>query len=340
MMGLIAWTFLKAVTIGSDSAVQRFPTQQTLNTGDRVAGFAALDGGFALATNATATFDAFFPVSGNVALNGGVILLYEDLYFENLVSFMGTGTISGNGHMLAFSPSQSVLTGTCTTFANVNWELNGDITLLGNCLVLSGNTVVNGNGNLININPTASIQIDRGANVLFENVSVRNIHTGQLLCLDTLGTITFQNAQLVLDGDYTFTNGHIEVFNQLLITGNGHSFIYTSTQTSLVWNNATLTLDDSVTFSYMLTSTTGLTFVDNTSQLFLNNAIFATVAGIAFQKGGLIVDGNSLLTNAGTGPATSVAFGDGAFSTNNFTIRILPAANLSIQQGYFQYNNL
>ena len=34
------------VDIGSDTAVNRFNTQQTLNNGDRIAGFAALQGGF------------------------------------------------------------------------------------------------------------------------------------------------------------------------------------------------------------------------------------------------------------------------------------------------------
>ena len=61
---------LYGANIGSDTAVTLFTTQQVLQAGDRIAAFAGLQGGFALAGNSSfGTFDTFFYVSGNVALN-------------------------------------------------------------------------------------------------------------------------------------------------------------------------------------------------------------------------------------------------------------------------------
>src|SRR5581483_406628 len=65
-----------SMCIGSDTAVTRFNTQQTLFNGFRVAGFAALAGGFNIFGGLTqATFDSFFGVSGIVSFNTGTLIL-------------------------------------------------------------------------------------------------------------------------------------------------------------------------------------------------------------------------------------------------------------------------
>ncbi len=242
----------------------------------------------------------------------------------------------------AYDTTSYTTTNTCSTFTNVNWTLATDLTIQSLCLKLSGNTLVNGSGNILTLGTGASLVIDKGASVLFENLVIRGVSTGQFLCLDNAGTMSFQNTQLVLDGDYTFTNGRFDILNQLMISGTGHSFIYTSTQPSTIRNNATLLIDDGVTFSYQPSNgtRTALQFFDNTGQLFLSNAILATAAGILLEKGRLVIDGSSFLINQGGNPATSIAFGDGASSSNNCVIRCLPAANVSMASGYFLYNNL
>ena len=83
---LLSLNIVIAVDIGSDTAVTRFSTQQVLDDGDRIAGFAALEAGFSLASMSTAvTFDSFFPVSGAVALSGGTLSLNLDLIFHEVI---------------------------------------------------------------------------------------------------------------------------------------------------------------------------------------------------------------------------------------------------------------
>lgn len=101
---------LYAVNIGSDTAVTRFNTQQILNNTDRVAEFAALYGGFALAdAQVTGRFDSIFQVSGNVSLNAGNLILDQDLILFNNVYFNTLGNIVGQGHVLEFNYTSTSL---------------------------------------------------------------------------------------------------------------------------------------------------------------------------------------------------------------------------------------
>lgn len=93
--------YVNTMDIGSDTAVTRFNSQVTINDGDRVAGFAALDGGFFISSpNATATFDSFFQVSGPLEFNGGTLNLNQDLIIANGASMGPLGNISGGFHMV------------------------------------------------------------------------------------------------------------------------------------------------------------------------------------------------------------------------------------------------
>ncbi len=87
--------------IGSDTAVTRFNSQVSVNDGDRIAGFAALNGGFFITSpNVTASFDSFFQVSGPLAFNGGTLNLDQDLRIANGASIGPLGNITGQFHAL------------------------------------------------------------------------------------------------------------------------------------------------------------------------------------------------------------------------------------------------
>jgi len=96
--------YTQCITIGSDSSVDKFSTQQILNNGDRIACFASLAGGFRLATSSTtATFDSTFPVSGTVALEKGTLSLDNNLIFNETSIIQTLGDIIGNNHKLELS---------------------------------------------------------------------------------------------------------------------------------------------------------------------------------------------------------------------------------------------
>lgn len=105
---LLSSAHIFGVDIGSDTAVSRFNTQQTLADGDRIAGFAALFGGFALdGVATTGIFDSFFQVSGDIDLNFGTLILNQDLVTQDVVRILSLGVINGNGRTLELSPQLS-----------------------------------------------------------------------------------------------------------------------------------------------------------------------------------------------------------------------------------------
>lgn len=98
------------VDIGSDTAPTRFETQKDVGDGDRVAGFASLEAGLRLSgVSVTGTFDSFFPVSGNVDLNCGTLVLDRDFIFNDVAQFTSLGDIVGREHTLEFSSSITVV---------------------------------------------------------------------------------------------------------------------------------------------------------------------------------------------------------------------------------------
>ncbi len=119
---LILSVQLFAASIGSDTAVTRFNTQQTLDNGDRIAGFAGLDNGFEL-FNSTVTglFDSFFSVSGNIQLNGGVLNLNQDLIFYDTADFISLGSINANNHVVQLSPSMAIIPSGSTSDCDISF---------------------------------------------------------------------------------------------------------------------------------------------------------------------------------------------------------------------------
>ncbi len=102
--------YVYCVDIGSDTVVTRFNTQQVLNNGDRIAGFASISAGFLLNGAAvTGTFDCFFPVAGNVSLAGGLLILNQDLLLNDVSYIKSIGHIQGNGHTLSLSSSSTLI---------------------------------------------------------------------------------------------------------------------------------------------------------------------------------------------------------------------------------------
>ncbi|MFC1842268.1 WD40 repeat domain-containing protein [Candidatus Dependentiae bacterium] len=95
---------LQCVTVGSNTASSRqlktfFPASDTNN---KMMGFTVFERGLTLEdSSTTCTVDVFFPVSGNIVLNGGNLFLYRDLVFNGPLS-IGSGCIEGDGFALLF----------------------------------------------------------------------------------------------------------------------------------------------------------------------------------------------------------------------------------------------
>lgn len=106
---LCAWR-CHAADIGSDTAVARFTTQQSLDNGDRIAGFAAIEDGFELkGAFVTGTFDSLFPITGRLDLNGGTLVLDKNIRLDHVSDFAMLGNITGQAHLIDLSSSVTAI---------------------------------------------------------------------------------------------------------------------------------------------------------------------------------------------------------------------------------------
>jgi len=336
--------------IGSDTAVNRFNTQVTISNACRVAGFAALAGGFAMTNSAaTGTFDSFFGVSGNINMNAGTLILTRDLILQDVCQFNTLGNIIGLGHVLEIAPSVTILpTSTagnpaCFTFSNLDMFLNNDLFLTNCCITFTGNSLIDGQGNTLTLDSTATIVVGSNSSLAFTDIRILNVSDGQLHCTDSTSTITFKNTELVLDNFYSFTVGHFDIFSFLHIEGDGFTFAYQSNIASTIQPDASLILDHGVTFSYApsIANRNLLTFVDSTAQLLMNGAtLFSTTTGIQLTKGHVVVDSKSFFSSDAILAGQAISLGDGISAANNITLQFLPAATLELLKGRVVYNNV
>lgn len=144
---------LHAVTYGSDTTPSRparcyFPAVDTNNI---ILGFAALDSGFLLEDYTTkCTYNALFPIAGDIALTGGNFYLLEDLVLSNDLNFVtASGLIDAGSRSLelpclnvdyslpsigalgAFSPRQLSSPVMTAAVYSMDWNYNGQYVLAG-----------------------------------------------------------------------------------------------------------------------------------------------------------------------------------------------------------------
>ena len=233
------------IVVGSNTAVSVepffvFPAADSDNT---MLGFGWFKNGFALEdSSTTCTFDTVYPVSGTINCNQGTLILLQDLYFQNPATLLNLGNIKANNHILDFSatitsfPSQAVDLHDVKLFFKDDIEVDSLVRYHGNCLV-------DGNGSTIILGDNAQIVIEPNSRLILRNIQFDNVAIGKIRCVDNSSQLVLDNVKLVLNGDYTFSEGSITFFNQVDFIGN-HSFFYSSLMTSTIKDNSKLLITD------------------------------------------------------------------------------------------------
>ena len=346
---------LNITELGSDTQVELIPHGPTLSNGDRIATFAVLDDGFALADEDTkVTYNSTFPVRGDVSLEGGTLILESDLILVDDGRIESMGTIDGQDHTLALAPGTSLVpqplagvltravsTAPCFEWGDMTLTLNSDVTFEDTCITFTGNSVINGQGHVLTIGDNSTFQIGQNSTLLMTNVIVAGIETGKVVPLDATSILTLQNTEWLLDDNYSFALGTLDIEKQVTISGNGLEFTYASDQISVIGKNARLQLNNGLIFNYDPSAGPDrLQLLTNNSTIFLNGATLqASDVGLQLIKGILQVGRKSFVSSAGSDMATGIRFGDGMDSANNLTIDILPAAQLELLDGFIVENN-
>jgi hypothetical protein len=332
---------LLSIVVGSETSVGlqpliNFPSADLDNT---LLGYGWFKNGFTLEDqNTTATFDSVFPISGVIALNGGMLILKQDLHFSNITTFSTSGRIVGNGHITEFPTSVTDFPEGNNIFQDAVVFVNNDISLTAT-LTFIGDCVLQCDAHTLDLN-SGAIVVDAGSSLRITNATLKNIEGSNIQCVDEASTLILDNLSWWQSDSLLFSQGSFRIKNNVMFEGN-HALIYQSTQPSTILSDASLTFDRGFTFSYDTSDPNLLVFEDKSSNLILRDATWHIgLVGFNFKKGIMHVYGNSFLSVEKTEETDNgITLGDCSSSENDFTFHFTSGSQLTFS-GTINYKNI
>lgn len=317
-----------SLTTPSNQPPITFPNTDTNNT---ALGFAFFEQGFTLqAATTTCTFNDFYPVSGLVNLNNGVLILKRDFIYTNTtakVTVFGGGVILGNNYSLEL-PKAITEFGFPTSLLRVkdlSIVLNGDTNLLSQ-LHCGGNCKISGRSKPFTFKSGSAIIVRPRSQLILENVEFKNVRGGAIRCVDDSASIILRSCTFNLSGDYTFSRGSILFDEDNIITGT-NKFNYTTRLSSSIASKSTLMFGLNTTFSYApARANNNLLFMnDATSVLYLEGStLISTRTGIRLSTGTLVIDNNVTLSSQAKFNAEALNI------DTSLTLQVLGGGNLNL----------
>ena len=170
------------------------------------------------------------------------------------------------------------------------------------------------------------------------NMSISGIGPDSIYCADNTGTLVLDNVNWVQNDNYSFDQGTLNIRGNVLMSGQGFSFTYASTNTSTIFANSILTLDNLFSFAYAPSNgaTDLLVFTNATSQFALRHSIFTIVPGLELTKGQLIFSQAPTINAFGTG----LTLGDVTTTANDVQMLFPDSSTLTIAAGQLNYKNV
>lgn len=341
-----------SVQKGSTSLVSIEPLAvfPAADTDNEMLAFGYFRNGFTLEdSTTTCTFGSVFPVGGVVTMNGGEIFCTDDLCFDNSTYFVNGGIFNANGFALDFATGVVGSTDFYpSTIANVKMDLRNDFYITGTIFV-QGNCRIEGrNHHAIMWGPSACVVVMPGSRLTINNLTIEGIRGTNIQCADDTASIICSDCSLLLEDNYIFDRGFLEINKEVIVRGS-KKLIFKSSVPALIDPISTLIFDIGTTFSYdpIIPSPDLIQFSDASSALYLRgSSLVTTVTGMQLTTGTLIVDGNVnfkshyQLNDDGSVYTAGIIFGDGVQSTSDMFIKILPSSQMDVIRGWITYQNI
>lgn len=270
---------------------------------------------------------------GDLIIDNQTGSMLYDIYISphHQMSFTADVVLNGSTHFIHFSDSPdsilSVDANVSVTFENVVLKsLQEDRIQLGagasivfgdKCILeftdqasltrtwsFDGTVVVNGNNNPITFGVNGGFYGQANSILKIQNSSILGLQDNRISCEDATASVDIRNSNLILSGDYTFVQGSLDVYNDVVITGTEDAaFVYQSSEQSTIHSYATLLVDRNITFSYApsVALKDRLVFEDASSTLHLNSCtLFSSNVGMELTNGRLIIEDKVTIQNNAT----------------------------------------
>jgi hypothetical protein len=238
--------------------------------------------GFKINAGGDASMCILPPVSGEIDFNDRTLTLTGDLWLASNATIKSTtaGKIAGTGNSII---------------------LSGDLDL-NTTLTFDGDTVIDGNNNILALGTLGKLSISNSVTVTLKNIILNDLSGTKIQLGNASSKLVLDNTAIWLNGDYSFSTGSLFVHNDVIISGSGHTFTFNSNSVnnSYITRESKFCIDNGVTFNYNATANSRLKMIDDSSEFHLNGCtLYASNAnGITLTNGTVKLDGMVTLGSA------------------------------------------
>jgi len=238
-----------------------------------------------------------------------------------------------------FDPALLSLTSGSIIFGDgTRLKLSDNIFSQNYTMTFAGLTTIDGGGHDFNISSLdRAMDVLPGATLQICNARITGLGgagdsgTNNLRCIGPDSTLTLTNCSLVLDNNFSFTQGVFDIYDDVVLTGNKYvTFAYQSPQNLTIYTDSKLTLDRKLTFSYdsVSASKQKLVMQDESSVLYLNGCtLYSTRTGLQLEGGTVIVEDLITIRNEAQVEAEAMVF------KHTLTVDVLAGATFDLADG-------
>ena len=310
-----------------------------INSNNMLSGSGNIEGIITLSSGASSLDLNFIGTILNpTALNGGTLTLTNNAEFMS--TFSTGGTIDLGRFTFTRNPAAAFMADVPLTWSGTSGTIyiTQDMTLTSTWTII-GDVTIDCNGGNINFDG-GRFEIGSSSQLTFKNLSLNNIVSNSISCTDDTGIISLDNMNWIQANDYALDKGALIFRNAVLMSGEGHTFSYLSTQTSTIVINSNLTLDNLFTFSYAPSNgaTDLLTFINYTSKLSLNHVNFYITPGLNL-TGGTMIFSNAPTIYADASTTTGLTLGDNT-AADDMQLIFPDSSTTLIALGQLNYKNI
>jgi hypothetical protein len=186
----------------------------------------------------------------NILMNGGTVLLGNDLTLQDGVFFTGTGTLDLAGKMLTLPTALSGYWDNDLTFLRTGNLLLTGFTNMSGTWTFSGTSnasTLNGSGSILDLTTGGVITVDTDHTLYINDLHIKGLGRtrGGNINIKTGGILQLSNVTLELAGSYEVTSGTIVISgsNCTLIAKNHDKFIIAGLNTVLCVDGVAMLYD-------------------------------------------------------------------------------------------------
>ncbi len=205
-------------------------------------GAPVFSGTVTLASGSDVTVGISSKMNVDVALGSGTLKLSNDLKFSDNKRFTGTGNVNLQNYKLKFGAKPLAFNSAITWFNASDIDLGG-LTTLSSTWTFTGDAVINGNGNVLDISSSGIIAINAGTTVSIADAYIKGLgSTGDItfannttsilrlsnVVIEMTGSKTISGGQVIIDGPTTIItkNNTLSFSASGVLTINGQTLLY------------------------------------------------------------------------------------------------------------------